>query len=155
MKEYILSIDNRDYNVEVADINDDTARITVDGILYKVRLKEFGPKNNGDAVSEIKRQTVKEGPKSISTPKKTVSNSLGARDGVRAPMPGVILGVHVREGERIKAGDKVLTIEAMKMENVIQAPYDGTVKKIHISINDAVLEDDRLIELTRPEMTTL
>ena len=70
-------------------------------------------------------------------------------------MPGVILGIHVREGERIKAGDKVFTLEAMKMENLIQAPYDGTVKKIHINLNDAVLEDDLLIELTRPEMTTL
>ena len=69
MKEYVLSIDNRNYNVEVADINDDTARITIDGILYKVRLKEFGPKNNSDTAVGMKQSEVKESPKSISTSK--------------------------------------------------------------------------------------
>lgn len=61
----------------------------------------------------------------------------------------------VNENDSVKAGQNLLLMEAMKMENQIPAPYDGTVKCIHVKKGDSVSEGDVLIEICRPPMTTL
>ena len=66
---------------------------------------------------------------------------------VAAPMPGVIAAVSVREGQAIKAGDALLSIEAMKMETALRAPRDGKVSAIHVTAGDAVDAKDLLVEL--------
>ena len=67
---------------------------------------------------------------------------------VRSPMPGKIARVLVREGELIEAGQGVLILEAMKMENEIKAPAAGIVKTVHVSESDAVEKNAALIELS-------
>ncbi|WP_297436365.1 pyruvate/oxaloacetate carboxyltransferase [Thermococcus sp.] len=66
---------------------------------------------------------------------------------VTAPMPGKILRILVKEGEEVKAGQGLLTLEAMKMENEIPAPKNGVIKKILIKENDTVNTGDPLIEI--------
>ncbi len=66
---------------------------------------------------------------------------------VTAQMPGLILEVHVKEGESISKGQKLLTLEAMKMENVIKASDDFKIEKICINKGDAVEKNDVLFEL--------
>lgn len=65
---------------------------------------------------------------------------------IKAPMPGLIFELTVKEGEEVKKGDKILILEAMKMENVIKAAGDGIVKKIHITKGQAVEKNQLLIE---------
>lgn len=65
---------------------------------------------------------------------------------LRAPMPGLVLAVEVEPGQSVSAGDALLVLEAMKMENELRAPASGVVKNIHISIGDAVSKNDLLIE---------
>jgi pyruvate carboxylase subunit B len=67
---------------------------------------------------------------------------------VRSPMPGKITRVLVREGELIEAGQGVLILEAMKMENEIKAPAAGIVKAVHVSESDAVEKNAALIEIS-------
>lgn len=67
---------------------------------------------------------------------------------VRSPMPGKITRVLVREGELIEAGQGVLLLEAMKMENEIKAPAAGIVKVVHVSESDAVEKNAALIEIS-------
>lgn len=67
---------------------------------------------------------------------------------LRSPMPGRITRVLVREGELIEAGQGVLILEAMKMENEIKAPAAGIVKAVHVSESDAVEKNAALIELS-------
>ena len=55
-----------------------------------------------------------------------------------APMPGTILGVNVKEGEAVKAGQPIFVLEAMKMESDITAPVNGTVRGITVRKGDAV-----------------
>ena len=57
---------------------------------------------------------------------------------VRAPMPGLILAVEVEEGAHVEAGDGVIVIEAMKMENEIAAPISGIVRGVAVAAGDAV-----------------
>ncbi len=66
---------------------------------------------------------------------------------VTTAMPGTIVEVKVKVGEQVKAGDGVLVIEAMKMENEIQSPVSGTVLAIHVAKGDAVTPDQVLIEI--------
>ena len=65
---------------------------------------------------------------------------------IKAPMPGLIFELTVKEGDEVKKGDKILILEAMKMENVIKAAGDGIVKKIHITKGQAVEKNQLLIE---------
>lgn len=65
---------------------------------------------------------------------------------VTAPMPGIILGILVKEGDSVSAGDALLVLEAMKMENEIHAPRSGTVKKIHVREGAEVRAGSELIE---------
>ena len=66
---------------------------------------------------------------------------------VKAPMPGLVLEVAVAVGETVSKGDKMLILEAMKMENVIKAVGDGIVKAIHITKGTAVEKGQLLIEM--------
>ncbi len=66
---------------------------------------------------------------------------------VKAPMPGLVLEVAVAVGQTVVKGDKVLILEAMKMENVIKATGDGVVKAVHISKGIAVEKGQLLIEI--------
>lgn len=66
---------------------------------------------------------------------------------VKAPMPGLVLDVSVNPGQEIKKGDKLLILEAMKMENVIKSDGEGTVKAIHIDKGTAVDKGQLLIEM--------
>ena len=66
---------------------------------------------------------------------------------IKAPMPGLVLEVSVVVGVQVMKGDKVMILEAMKMENVIKAAGDGVVKAIHINKGTAVEKGQLLIEM--------
>ena len=66
---------------------------------------------------------------------------------VKAPMPGNILDVKVAAGASVKAGDVLVILEAMKMENEIVAPQDGTVASINVHKGDTVNSGDTLVSM--------
>lgn len=71
----------------------------------------------------------------------------GADSVIKSPMPGMVVKILVEEGQRVMKGDKVVIVEAMKMENALAAPIDGRIKKIHSSEGAAVNKDAPLIEI--------
>ena len=66
---------------------------------------------------------------------------------VSAPMPGKVLSVNVKVGDAVKAGDVLMILEAMKMQNEIMAPADGTVSDVRVSANQTVSTGDVMIVL--------
>ena len=66
---------------------------------------------------------------------------------IKAPMPGLILDVQVKEGDEVKEGDYLLVLEAMKMENTLTAPRDGIVKTVGIKKGQTVSKNQLLIEM--------
>jgi pyruvate carboxylase subunit B len=66
---------------------------------------------------------------------------------VTSAMPGTVVDVLVTVGQVLKAGDPVLVIEAMKMENEVPAPIKGTVKSIHVKKGDSVNPNETLVEI--------
>jgi biotin carboxyl carrier protein len=67
---------------------------------------------------------------------------------LKAPMPGLVLSVLVKEGDEIKKGDNLLVLEAMKMENIIKSPADVTIKSIKIKPSDKVEKNQVLIQFS-------
>ncbi|MFD1095625.1 acetyl-CoA carboxylase biotin carboxyl carrier protein subunit [Salegentibacter chungangensis] len=66
---------------------------------------------------------------------------------IKAPMPGLILDVNVKEGDEVKEGDYLLVLEAMKMENTLTAPHDGKVKLVEVKKGQTVEKSQLLIEM--------
>ena len=111
--------------------------VTVDGIPEEIMvetLEEIGVDSNGVAEPRVKSKGSKRprvaGPGDVTT-----------------SMPGTIVEVLVKEGDKVNAGDPVLVTEAMKMETEVQAPITGTVKAVHIDKGDTVNPDETLIEI--------
>ena len=76
-----------------------------------------------------------------------MNSSASARiNHVRAPMPGLIIALKVKDGDSVKAGDTLLILEAMKMENIIKAPGDATVRTVKVGMGDGVEKNQVLIE---------
>ena len=68
---------------------------------------------------------------------------------VTPPMPSVVLRILVKEGERVKRGQGIVVVSAMKMQTTLVAPTDGTVKKIHTKIDAKVAPGDILVEIEK------
>jgi len=70
-------------------------------------------------------------------------------------MPGLVLAIKAKEGDTVAAGQTLLVMEAMKMENAVTSPYAGTVAKVYVREGDSIGEGDLLVEVARPKMTAL
>lgn len=143
MKKYKFTIRGNNYDVDILSVEDDTAEIEVNGSTYLVEIHKqkkstktpklvrpnFQPSSTAD-----KARTSKPSPKS----------GLGA---VKAPLPGTILELKVKEGDTVKEGDPLLIMEAMKMENNINADKAGKIVSVKFNNGDSVLEGDVLVEI--------
>ncbi len=69
-------------------------------------------------------------------------------------MPGLVLAIRAK-GESVAAGQTLLVMEAMKMENAVTTPYAGTVTKVYVREGDTIAEGDLLVDVSRPKLTTL
>ncbi len=69
------------------------------------------------------------------------------KESLKAPMPGKIIDVLVREGSNVLRGESLVVLEAMKMQNEIQSPVNGQILRVHAKPNSNVMKDDLLIEI--------
>jgi biotin carboxyl carrier protein len=153
MSEYVLKIGDREYRATVEEITADRATIVVDDTSYEVDLVEIG-RRAAPAVS-VQRPAARTTSASAPSPAPAARPSAETSGAVQAPLPGLILRIQIKEGESVLAGQPLLVMEAMKMENVVPAPHQGTVRKIFVAEGATVGEGESLIEVARPEMTTL
>ena len=118
-------------------------RITVDGKTYEMDVELIGA--NGAAVQPVaKAAPVVSAPVAAPAASKPAAASSGS---VTAPMPGTILKVLKADGDAVKAGDVVLILEAMKMENEITAPADGVIGSLSLTEGSTVAGGDLLFEV--------
>ncbi len=81
------------------------------------------------------------------TPAPTTASVNASENAVKSPLPGVVVAIKANVGQTVKAGDTVVIIEAMKMENEIVAPNGGTIKAIHVQKGASVQTDAPLFEI--------
>ncbi len=114
--------------------------VTLNGKNYEVEVAE----TEATVLSVTDAPVQAAAPASVAAPAPAAAPVAGEGEKVLAPMPGTVLGVKVNVGDAVKAGDVVIVLEAMKMENDIVAPCDGTVKQILVQKTSTVNTDDVL-----------
>ena len=148
MKKYDFTINGSDYSVELKSIDDNNvAKILVNGTPYNVEIKTE-VKTPKTPVIVRKDTEVKAGENSIRKASAPVETSKRPSAGeVKSPLPGTIFKILVRQGDPVKAGDTLLIMESMKMENNILSEKTGVVKRILVSEGQAILQNDTLLEI--------
>lgn len=142
MKEYKYKINGQEYKVAVGDIDNNVAEVTVNGTPYTVELEQAAAPAPVKSVKPAAAPRTETGAKVVAKP--VAASGAGA---VKAPLPGVILDIKVAVGDTVAAGDTVVVLEAMKMENNIHADKGGVVKSICVNKGDSVLEGADLVVL--------
>ena len=148
MKKYSLKINGNQYEVKIDDINEAStlAHVTVNGTKYDVEIeggKAVAPKKP-QIVSAPEATGLSVTPKTpIATKPAAVPAATGAK--VTCPLPGTVIAINVKEGDTVAAGQTLLVLEAMKMENNIDAERGGVVKQVLVSAGATVMEGDVLI----------
>ena len=112
--------------------------VNVNGTQYEVAVEEI----DGKAAPAVKPAAAAPAAAPVAKPVAVAGGTT-----VTAPMPGTILGVNVKEGEAVKAGQTIFVLEAMKMESDVVAPVDGTVTGISVSKGASVSAGDVLCSI--------
>ena len=142
MKEYKYTIDGNKYEVAINEVNDTTAKVTVNGTDYTVEWEK--------PVEEkpvVKVQPVAAKPAAPATPVAKPTAAPVSGNAIKTPLPGVIIDVKVAVGDVVKKGQTVVVLEAMKMENNINADRDGKVVAIQVAKGDTVADGAALVIL--------
>ena len=139
-----VRVGDRWYTVEVGDPTGPTIEVTVAGETFSVEVEGLAP----PPAPRSRRGRPAPVPAPETAPSPGLVASPSASDNIlRSPMPGRVMSITVRPGDRVSRGDEVCVVEAMKMEQSIRADRDGVVKEIHVQPLDPVNANDPLIEL--------
>ena len=147
MKEFTFKINGAEYKCAVEEIEAGKTNVTVNGKVYTVETEAAKPVEKPavkPAAAPAKPAAAPAAPKA-EAPKPAAAPAAGLQ--VKSPLPGSVIKVLVSEGQAVKKGDTLLTLESMKMENAIMAEADGTVKQIAVTPGQNVMQDDLLIVL--------
>ena len=141
MRKYDLTINNNKYEVIVKKVTDIDALVEVNGREHTVAINKIERLVLPSSVpSPPPQKTSGPKPAPAAAPAAMVSEG-----GIIAPMPGQIKAILVREGDKVTAGQKLLIMEAMKLENKLPATRDGVVKQILVRDGDIVSQGQELI----------
>ena len=148
MKEFAFKLNGAEYKCAVEQIEAGKAQVTVNGKVYEVETEVAAPAAKPPAkpapVAPKPAAAPAAAPKAETKP--AAAPAAGGVQ-VKSPLPGSVIKVLVSEGQAVKKGDTLLTLESMKMENAIMAEADGTVKQIAVTPGQNVMQDDLLIVL--------
>lgn len=150
MKNYQLTINNNPYSVLIKEVTESTITAEVNGEIHVVAV------DNIRNVSPLMTDLPNEQPPLIPDKQQLPVSSNGevqpARPpenigSIHTPIPGQIININVSKGDKVLTGQKLMILEAMKLENVISSTIDGTVKNILISEGEVVQQGQLLIEI--------
>ena len=135
MRNLHLTINGKRYAVSVERApGSDELEITVDGQTHRVEVEE--------------EEKAAAAPRPSPAARKPAPRAASVGGKILAPLPGVVLSVEVAPGDSARAGDTLLVLEAMKMENVILADSDCTVQAVHVAKGDKVEASQLLMEVS-------
>ena len=145
MKEYKYTIEGNKYDVAINEVNDTTAKVTVNGTEYTVEWEKPVVEK---PVVKVQAAAKPAAPAAASAPTPAPAAAAPVSgNAIKTPLPGVIIDVKVNVGDTVKKGDTVVVLEAMKMENNINADRDGKVTAIQVAKGDTVADGAVLIVL--------
>ena len=137
-KGFNFTIGGQKYETTVKEIEPNVAEVVVNGTSFIVEFQ----KNESKKVKAARVAA----PTAAPTAAPVAAKPAGAAT-VKSPLPGSIVKVMVKPGDSVKKGDTLLTMESMKMENIVASEYTGTVKNVLVQPGQNVMQDDKLVEI--------
>ncbi len=138
MANFKYTIDGKEYNVEIGEVNENIANVTVNGEAFTVEMEQ--------KAEPEKKKPVLGQPKAESTEGEVTSAAnVNANNALKAPLPGVVTEIKVAVGDEVSAGDTLVVLEAMKMANNLEAEKSGKVTAICVKVGESVMEDTPLV----------
>jgi biotin carboxyl carrier protein len=135
---WVCRLDGRAVDVDVVEVDAGTYSILLGGQSFEVRVR---PGASGGLVVQAGAEEI---PVEVLDPRawrgRRGAHGVEAegRQQILAPMPGKIVRVLVRQGDAVEAGQGIVVVEAMKMQNEIRSPKSGTVERLHVAEGQAV-----------------
>ncbi len=156
MNKYQYKVQGVDYEVEIEEVEGNIAKVNVNGIPFEVELQQ--PINAAKHPTIVRPKVAAPAPAAAPAPKAapsaapatTPAASAAAKakgTTLQAPLPGTITNICVKEGESVFAGQVVVILEAMKMQNNIEAEQSGTITAIHVANGETVMEGAALLTI--------
>ncbi len=142
MSRYRVTVDGRRYYVEIDDPHASPITATVAGTTFSVDVE---PSDSTDVplgdpaprTAGIRRTAPAEAP--------AATVATGDPNRMIAPIPGVVASIAIAAGQTVARGDELLTLEAMKMMNVIRSPRDGRIDTVHVAQGSRVAQGEPLV----------
>ena len=150
MRSYRITVNGKTYHIEIDDPNASPVHVRVDGKPFEVYVEwqgagdEVTPEISPPRPSELPAAPPAGALKPAPLPRIREAEE-AEMDTLAAPMPGTILSIAVREGDRVQRGQEVCVLEAMKMKNSIKSPRDGTIAEVTVSVGAKVAYGDPLV----------
>lgn len=135
-RRFKLKLGGRSYSIEIKDLSESPVSVAVNGETFLVKLERADASQN----VKVTRQESQENP--IPRAERAAEDKL-----VTAPMPGKLLAIKVKVGDRVKYGDELFVIEAMKMEQHIRAVRGCVIKAIRARPGQMVTYGHPILEL--------
>lgn len=149
MRRYQLTINGKTYTVDIAELSSDRFAVQLDGREFEVQLSESGdigeitPRATPVPVALPATPAAPTAPPPAALPPAAATGD----NLIRAPMPGTILQIVAQPGAKVKRGQPIIVLEAMKMNNSIGAPRDGVVAAILVKTGQSVGYGEPLAQL--------
>jgi len=159
LAKHILWIEGERFEVDVGERLGEHVQVRVNGACYEVEIgevqegegSEWAPASAFSGVFPSLQRTTVPVPQTSRRPGSTRPPPTGA---VCAPLAGLVLEIRVKPGDRVAAGDVVVVLEAMKMENPIVSQQPGIVTSVRVQPRDTVDQGAVLIEIATPGAPT-
>lgn len=145
MKKYKFTIHGNVYDVSILNVEDNLIDLEVNGSVYQVEVdKTIQPVKTPKLVRQRLVPDTETTP-SVGTGAKVPVTAAAGK--IKSPLPGTILSILVKAGDSVKVGQKLMVLEAMKMENNIDSDKAGKITAIKVNPGQSVMEGDVLIEI--------
>ena len=150
MKKYQYKVQGVDYEVEIADVEGNIAKVNVNGIPFEIELQKPINAAKHPTMTAPKVQAPVAAPAAApvaAAPVAAAPAAAGSGNGIKAPLPGTITEIKVQVGQQVNVGDTVVVLEAMKMANNIESDYAGQVTSILVKQGETVMEGAVLLTI--------
>ena len=148
MAKYEYKVQGVDYEVNIMEVEGNVAKVTVNGIEFEVEMKQ--PISTGNQIKKTKVVRPVAAPVTGEAPKNTEAPApVKAGEGTKicSPLPGTVTSIAVKVGDAVAAGDTIVVLEAMKMQNNIETETSGTVTSVMVNVGDSVMEGTILVTI--------
>lgn len=145
MKNYKFKIHGTNYSVDIKSVEGQTIELELNGTPYQVEVDKQIKQTPKKVV--LANRQASPSPAAVETTQTVTPKHTGGANTIKSPLPGTILDVFVNVGDTVKAGQKLMLLEAMKMENQIDADRDGVIKSVGVRKGDVIMEGDILVTI--------